>query len=624
MLSWRATATSLLRTGRGRDRDSRLFHLGRSLQAPLRVCVVGSGPGAFYTAKYILESKTSGCEEVCVDMLEKLPVPYGLVRFGVAPDHPEVKNVTDTFEQIAQNPRFRYLGNVCVGSDVSLGALLQRYSAVVLGCGADGNRRLLGENAAYDSLEGVYSAREFVNWYNGHPSFVDYTNAFQLDKVKNVVIVGHGNVAVDCARILTKNVDELKETDIADYAITALQKSTVRTVTLIGRRGPVQSAFTIKELRELTRLGQGVQVVTDAEAFATGMRDEDSLAAYSTRRPVKRLTDLIKTTVGDLSSIANSTADKSIVLRYLLTPFAYLSKSSPMCGITPSGPVDPLAKIEKAGGQSLTEALAADAARLTASPPPASRAVGAIVCARNEFLPNEKVQVIERHASVPSPAVPVPAPSAPVPTPAAPVPAPAPAAGDTAAPWATYATAEVIPCDLLLTAVGYQSNRIEDSTSTPLPAGTVGYEVPFDDNRHIVPNIAGRVQLMPSNSRTNSPSSDSAAQDKGLLYAVGWVGRGPTGIIGTNIPDAKQTAESVISDLVVLTETANNKTEANTSQDPKEYIESLAALQKKKIISWDEFLKINSEEIRRGEVSVPPRPRVKITDTTEMIRVASE
>ena len=233
------------------------------LGAP-RVAIVGTGPSGFYTAKYLVKEHPG----IRVDLLDALPTPFGktvtvvrarlplpptsrrssfpagLVRSGVAPDHPEVKSVQHDFELVAADPRVRFLGNVRLGKDLSLLELSQHYNAVVLAYGAASDRSL---GVPGESLDGVFSARAFVNWYNGHPDFTSFKP--NLD-AEDVVIIGQGNVAIDCARILSKTPAELRSTDIAAHALEALSRSRVKRVHVVGRRGHAQAAFTMKELRE--------------------------------------------------------------------------------------------------------------------------------------------------------------------------------------------------------------------------------------------------------------------------------------------------------------------------------------------------------------------------------------
>ncbi|KNC80953.1 hypothetical protein SARC_06702 [Sphaeroforma arctica JP610] len=224
-------------------------------RAPLRVCVVGSGPGGFYTAQRLAKV----IEDVEIDIFERLPVPYGLVRFGVAPDHPEVKNVIHHFDRLmTENKKVRFLGNVNVGVDVTMGDLRKHYSAVVLAYGADDDKQfgIKGEDA-----QGVVSARSFVGWYNGAPEHAQLQ--VDLSKVESVVILGQGNVALDCARLLLAPVSELAKTDVCTHAVRALEKSSIRKVHIVGRRGPMQAAFTIKELREMTKLPDTTVYMTE-------------------------------------------------------------------------------------------------------------------------------------------------------------------------------------------------------------------------------------------------------------------------------------------------------------------------------------------------------------------------
>uniref|UniRef100_A0A3B4U243 NADPH:adrenodoxin oxidoreductase, mitochondrial n=1 Tax=Seriola dumerili TaxID=41447 RepID=A0A3B4U243_SERDU len=199
-----------------------------------KVCIVGSGPAGFYTAQHLIK------QHVHVDIYERLPVPFGLVRFGVAPDHPEVKNVINTFTQTAKHSRCSFYGNVNVGKDVSVQELQRAYHAVVLSYGAEGNRTM---GVPGEGLAGVYSAKDFVGWYNGLPSCRQLSPDLSCE---TAVILGQGNVALDVARVLLSPVDMLKETDITQPALEALAHSQVRRVLIVGRRGPVQVAFTIK------------------------------------------------------------------------------------------------------------------------------------------------------------------------------------------------------------------------------------------------------------------------------------------------------------------------------------------------------------------------------------------
>ncbi|KAG7196688.1 hypothetical protein KM043_016020 [Ampulex compressa] len=244
-----------------------------------KVCIVGAGPAGFYAAQQLLKTLS----EVRVDILERLPVPFGLVRFGVAPDHPEVKNVINTFHKTATNPHVRFVGNVNVGKDISINQLREIYHAVLLTYGAEEDK-LLG--IAGEDLDNVISGRRFVGWYNGIPT--DSNLKINLD-TEEAVILGQGNVAIDIARILLTPVDKLKNTDITSFALEQLSKSNIRKVWLVGRRGPLQAAFTIAELREITKL-DGCKTHWRNNDFA-GIKETISTLT----RPRKRLTELMLT-----------------------------------------------------------------------------------------------------------------------------------------------------------------------------------------------------------------------------------------------------------------------------------------------------------------------------------------
>ncbi len=219
------------------------FDLG-SPSNPLCVAIVGSGPSGFYAAEALLKSPLT----IQVDMLERLPAPFGLVRYGVAPDHPKLKQPAQVFDKIALTPGFRFFGNVMVGRDISVEQLQSTHHAIVFAYGAETDRTLEVEG---EDLPGSHTATEFVGWYNGHPDYRD--RSFDLS-AEVAVIVGQGNVAADVARMLAKPVDDLRGTDISEHALDALAGSRVREIHIIGRRGPAQAKFTNKELRELGEL----------------------------------------------------------------------------------------------------------------------------------------------------------------------------------------------------------------------------------------------------------------------------------------------------------------------------------------------------------------------------------
>jgi ferredoxin/flavodoxin---NADP+ reductase len=226
-----------------------------SEQNPLRVAIVGSGPSAFYATEALIKSGHT----VRIDMFERLPAPFGLVRNGVAPDHPKLKQPILIYDKIARSPTFTFLGNVAVGRDLRIEELQSAYHAVIFACGAETDRKL---GIAGEDLPGSYTATEFVGWYNGHPDYRD--RVFDLSQ-EVAVIIGQGNVAADVCRILSKTVDELKHTDIAEHALAVLAESKIREIHVIGRRGPAQAKFTNKELRELGELADCDAMVDPAD-----------------------------------------------------------------------------------------------------------------------------------------------------------------------------------------------------------------------------------------------------------------------------------------------------------------------------------------------------------------------
>ncbi|KAF0686186.1 Aste57867_21972 [Aphanomyces stellatus] len=443
-----------------------------------RVCIVGSGPAGFYTAKYLLHDHPT----LKVDMLEALPTPYGLVRSGVAPDHPEVKNVMNDFEKVAADPRFALLGNVDVGNDVTVKELQRYYNAVVIAAGASDDRKL--NIPGEDELSGVLSARSFVNWYNGHPSFRNLSVPLDCDAA---VVIGQGNVAVDCARILSKSTDELATTDISQHALDALAKSGIKTVYLVGRRGSAQAAFTMKELREITKLDNVECVVEERELLVS--MNESSTAEIEEHRAQRRIYQL-------LSTVAKRTEDKpkAIRIRFLLSPVE----------------------------------LVADAAN-------PSR-VGGIKFEKNTLVgePNRQQAV---------------------------------GTGEF----------ETIPCGLVLRSIGYKSTPFAD--------------VPFDSKRSVIPNEAGRV----------APG----------LYCAGWIKRGPSGIIGTNITDARETVASILADDGSFT----------APLAPADELRAKLASTGQPIVDWAMYQRIEAHETAAGEAN--GKPREKLTRIDDMLRVAT-
>jgi ferredoxin--NADP+ reductase len=276
----------------------------------LRVAVVGSGPAGFYAADALLKSEEPRVE---VDLIDRLPTPWGLVRLGVAPDHENIKAVSRAFEKTAAKPGFRFFGNVEVGSTVSHEDLLELYDAVVYTVGAQTDRRL---GIPGEDLPGSWAATEFVAWYNGHPDFQD--REFDLSH-ERVVVIGNGNVAIDCARMLALTREELAPTDTTHEAIDAINAAGVREILMLGRRGPVQAAFTPPELKELGELAGAEPVVDprDLELDPVSLRDLEA-----DRDRARRNFELLE----EYAARKPEGKPRRIVLRFLVSPLAILGE----------------------------------------------------------------------------------------------------------------------------------------------------------------------------------------------------------------------------------------------------------------------------------------------------------
>jgi len=484
-----ATQALRVRVGVGEQRGARAFASAAGLAAargPMRIAIVGSGPAGMYTARTLLRK----VENVEVDILEMLPTPFGLVRYGVAPDHADTKNVTTEFSQILSAPNCSFYGNVVVGKDVSVDELLGMYHGVVLAYGAEGDRSLgiPGEN-----LKGSLSARDFVNWYNGHPFYANF--APNLTAGEDAVIIGNGNVAIDVARVLLKPLDALSTTDIADHALEALSSSTISRVHVVGRRGPVQAAFTIAELREIVNL-KNINVFTKNNELLLDDVDEQILTK---KRPLKRMVSLLQDTA---ASPHNPLVKKELHLRFLQSPTE----------VVPSA---------QAPGQ-----------------------VGSLTLQANR---------LEGDADSRRPV--------------------------------RVGTSENMPCSLLMRSVGYRSVPMEG--------------VPFDIKTHTVPQAGGAVV--------------TANQLVRGLYVTGWLKRGPSGIIGTNISDAQQTATSIIIDW-----------ESHKLDGVREGGGAMASLFKSRnvrAVNVEEWQKIDKAEVERG--TADGRPRRKFVTISEMMQLLS-
>ncbi len=270
---------------------------------PLIVAVVGSGPSGFYAVGALIKSGLT----ISINMFERLPVPYGLVRSGVAPDHPKLKQAIKVYAKIAESEQFNYIGNVSVGTDISVDELRETHHAVIFTCGAETDRRL---GIPGEDLPGSYTATEFVGWYNGHPDYRERT--FDLSH-ETAVIIGQGNVAADVSRILAKTVDELKHTDIAQHALDALADSRIKNIYVIGRRGPAQAKFTSKELKEFGVLADCDPVVDEAELVLNP--ESEAELAEKTNAGNKKIYDLFCGFVG-----REATGNRRCIFTFLKSP----------------------------------------------------------------------------------------------------------------------------------------------------------------------------------------------------------------------------------------------------------------------------------------------------------------
>lgn len=454
-------------------------------ERPLRVALIGAGPAGFYVAEHLLRRPDLVAE---VDLFDRLPTPYGLVRAGVAPDHQKIKAVTGAFDKVAAHPRFRFFGGVELGKDVSPGDLRRHYHQIVYTTGAQTDRRM---GIPGEDLFGSHPATEFVAWYNGHPDYRECL--FDLSQ-ERVAVVGVGNVAVDVARILCRTPEELARTDIAEHALQALRRSRVREVYLLGRRGAAQAAFTNPEIKELGEL-EAADVVVVPEEVELDPLSREALEMANDRAAMKKV-EIVR------SYARRGAAGKPrrLTLRFLVSPVAVLDDGA--------GAV---------GGIRLVRN------RLVAS------ATGAIQAQATDQL-------------------------------------------------------EELPVGLVFRSVGYRG--------VPL-AG-----VPFDDKWGVVLNEKGRV-LDPD---TKRPLVGE--------YTAGWIKRGPTGVIGTNKPDAAETVAGMLEDL-----------EAGHTLEPPEpdpaAAEALVRQRRPDVVAYADWLRLDALEVARGRAR--GCPRVKFTRVDEML-----
>ncbi len=462
--------------------------LGTAAQ-PLRVAIIGAGPAGFYAAERLFKETELVIE---VDLYDRLPTPFGLVRNGVAPDHQKIKSVTAAFDRIAGNPRFRFFGHVELGSDVSVDELKEHYHQILYSTGAQTDRPL---GIPGDDLIGSHPATEFVAWYNGHPDYRDCE--FDLSQ-ERVAVVGVGNVAVDVARILCRTPDELLKTDIADYALEQLRASKVREVHILGRRGPAQAAFTAPEAKELGELAD-CDTIVPADEAALDPLSQASLAGAD--RAELRKVEFIQ----ELSRRQPAGKSKRLVLRFLVSPVELIGDEN--------GRVKQMRLVRNV-------LYATDAGSLRPK-------------ATDQF--------------------------------------------------------ETLDVGLVFRSIGYRG--------VPLPG------VPFHDSWGVIPNAGGRVL-----------DADSREPLVGQ-YTAGWIKRGPTGVIGTNKPDAAETVEAMLAD-------AREGKVLSPANATAAAAEALVQSHNVRIVTYDDWRRLDALELSHGKEQ--GRPRVKFTRVDDMLAALQE
>ena len=444
----------------------------------LRIAIIGSGPSGFYAAEALLKNAD---RPVRIDIFDRLPAPYGLVRSGVAPDHQKIKRVERSFRKIAQHPSVRFVGNVAVDRDVTVEELKASYAAVIYAVGNEGFRRI---DRPGDEMRQLRSATEFVFWYNGHPHFSDRT--FPLDEVRRVAVVGVGNVAIDVARVLARSADELHKTDIATYALDALRDCPIEEVLVMGRRGPAQAAYTHKELKEMANLPGAELIIEEEDAYL----DPVSAAWLETADMNARKNMELATA---LAAAPRRNTPRRIKLMFRVSALEFIARDGRLAQM-----------------------------KLT------------------------------RNTLVDAPGRPRPVP--------------------TGEPW-------LEDVQLVLTAIGYRG--------IPIPG------VPFDERNGIIPNDAGRVTDTPGGSHRRGE------------YVVGWAKRGPTGLIGSNRPDARETVAALLEDL------------AAAPPSPSEDLLPQLAQRGVRVVRFADWERLDAEELRRG--AAQGRVREKFTSVADML-----
>jgi ferredoxin--NADP+ reductase len=271
-----------------------------------RIAIVGAGPAGYFSAQALQNSQDEE-RTFAIDLFERLPTPWGLVRSGVAPDHPKIKTVAKVFEKIASDPNFRLFGNVELGRDISIEQLKENYDAVILATGSSVGRKL---GIPGEELAGSLSAADFVPWYNGHP---DYANVAVPLNGKNAIVIGAGNVAMDCGRMLALDPTELDSTDTADHALAAMHLSSIRNVTIVGRRGPEHAAFTSPEIRELPKLEHTDVLISQSEIESSKARVAEQLEGN------KELRNNLEAML-EVSQTPPKNHERKLAINFLLTP----------------------------------------------------------------------------------------------------------------------------------------------------------------------------------------------------------------------------------------------------------------------------------------------------------------
>jgi ferredoxin--NADP+ reductase len=450
----------------------------------LRVAIIGAGPTGFYAADHLL--KQPGLA-VRIDLIDRVPTPFGLVRSGVAPDHQKIKTVTAAFDKVASDPAVRFYGGVDVGKHVTVEDLRRHYHQIVYCTGAQTDRRM---GIPGEDLQGSHPATEFVAWYNGHPDYRDC--AFDLS-VERAAVVGVGNVAVDVARILCRSPEELARTDIADYALEALRESRVREVYLLGRRGPAQAAFTNPEVRELGELPDCDTVCLPDEV------ELDPLTAAALAQAPDRGTQKKVEILQGYAARPPAGRARRLVLRFLVSP------------------------VELVGD--------------------AAGRVTALRLVRNRLDATPAGTLQARPTGVD----------------------------------------ETLHVGLVFRSVGYKG--------VPLPG------VPFNDKWAVILNEKGRV-LDPD---TRQPIVGE--------YTAGWIKRGPSGVIGTNKPDAAETVGCMMEDR------AAGRLLAPAEPDPAA-AERLLRQRQPRLFTYADWKRLDALETAGGAAA--GRPRVKLTTVADM------